>query len=56
MKVFYSGRKHRTQAKGEYNTDTGKVTVFKGTIVSESIAQFKRTESISDLRKQYRKI
>lgn len=51
--VFYIGRKHRTNAVGVYNTDTGKVTVFQGSIVSESIAQFPRSETIKKFRDEY---
>ena len=53
VKVFYSGRKHRTEATGEYDTDTGELTVFEGSVVSESIAKFSRTENIKDLRRQH---
>ena len=53
MKIFYIGRKYRTNALGEYDMDTGKVTVFKGSIVSESIAKFKSTEIVKRLRDQY---
>lgn len=53
MKVFYFGRRYRTRATGEYDTDTGKLTVYKGSIVSESIAQFPRREAIKALRDRY---
>ncbi len=53
INVFYVGRKYRTNATGEYNTDTGEVTVFKGSIVSETIRHFRRTEEIKVLRDKY---
>ena len=53
LKVFYNGRKRRTQASGEYDTETKKVKVYKDSIVSESVAQFKKTETIKRLRDLY---
>ena len=53
MRVFYIGRTHRTNAVGDYDINTGKTTVCKGSIVSESIAQFKKTEVVKRLRDQY---
>lgn len=53
MKVFYKGRTNRTEAFGEYDKATGKLRVLKGSIVSENVAQFKRTEEIKKLRTQY---
>lgn len=53
MSVFYVGRRHRTRATGEYDTNTGKVTVYKGSVVSETIAQFPKTEAIKALRERY---
>ena len=53
MRVFYVGRKYRTNAVGEYDTHTGRVTVLKGSVVSESIAAFKNTETVKKLREQY---
>ena len=53
VKVYYYGRRHRTKALGEYDTATRKMTVYKGSVVSESIARFKRTEEIKRLRDQY---
>ena len=53
IKVSYLGRMHRTRAVGEYDSNTGKVTVLKGSVVSETIAQFKETETIRLLRNKY---
>ena len=52
IEVFYRGRNYRTNAKGEFDIDTGAVTIFKGSVVSESVAQFAGAEKIRDLRKQ----
>lgn len=51
MKVFYKGRKNRTNAIGEYNPKTGELIVKKGSIVSETIAEFKGAEKVRELRK-----
>ena len=53
LKVFYKGRIYRTRASGEYDTDTKEVKVYKGSVVSNSIAQFKGAETIKRLRDQY---
>lgn len=53
MKVFYNGRKNRTKATGEYDVNSGSLTVKKGTIVSETVAEYKNTATIESLRKAY---
>ena len=53
VEVFYKGRIHRTNARGVYNSDSNKLTVYKGSIVSESVRQFSKTCRISKLREQY---
>lgn len=53
VEVFYCGRKHRTNAHGVYNPETNKLTVYKGSIVSESVRQFSQTSRIKELREQY---
>lgn len=50
MKVTYKGRKHRTDATGDYDIDTGKIIVKKGSIVSESIASFPGASSVIRMR------
>ena len=53
MKVFYTGRRYRTKANGEYNVETGILTVQKGSIVSDQIACFRSTSKITKLRDEY---
>ena len=50
MEVFYKGRKHRTIAYGDFNPETGHLTVKKGSIVSETIAPFRDSKKIRSLR------
>lgn len=50
MKVFYKGRKHRTNAVGEYDQKTGELIVKKGSIVSETIAPFPGAQKVKELR------
>ena len=53
MEVYYFGRRHRTRAVGEYNTKDGSLVVKKGTVVSESVAEFSKKDLVMKLRKQY---
>ncbi len=50
MIVTYKGRKHRTDAVGEYDPESGKLIVKKGSIVSESIASFPGALSVKKMR------
>lgn len=50
MRVTYKGRKHRTDATGEYDPESGKLVVKKGSIVSESIASFPGALSVKKMR------
>lgn len=49
--VFIQGRNHQTDARGQYNPNNGEIIVIKGTVVSESISDFKQRDSIVALRK-----
>ena len=53
MEVYYYGRRHRTHAVGEYNTEDGSLIVKKGSVVSESVAEFAKKNLVINLRKQY---
>ncbi len=53
MKVFYNGRKNRTKAIGDYDINSGSLTVKKGTIVSETVAEDKNSSTIKSLREAY---
>ncbi|MCR5811577.1 MAG: DUF4357 domain-containing protein [Lachnospiraceae bacterium] len=53
IKVYYVGRRYRTKAFGEYDTDTGHITVLKGSVISESITQFSGTKKVIKLRNQF---
>jgi len=53
MKVFYNGRKNRTKAIGDYDINSGSLTVKKGTIVSETVAEYKNSSTIKSLREAY---
>ena len=53
MEVFYNGRKNRTKAAGDYDINSGALTVKKGSIVSETVAEYKNTSAIQSLRKEY---
>lgn len=53
MKVFYVGRKHRTNAWGDYNPKSGEIVVNKGSVVSETVASFRNAEYVKKLRNQY---
>ena len=50
MEVFYKGRKHRTNATVEYDLVSGKLIVKKGSIVSESVADFRGASTVKRLR------
>lgn len=53
MKVFYNGRKKRTKAIGDYDVNDGSLTVKKGTIVSDTIADYKNSQNIKALREAH---
>lgn len=46
IKIFIEGRKHRTNAKALYNEKTREVTVLKGSVVSETVSEFRHNDSI----------
>lgn len=46
MQVFIKGRRHITDAKGEYNEKTGELVLYKGSTVSEEVVDFKNRESV----------
>lgn len=50
--VFIIGRKHRTDAMGKYNPKTKEITLKKGSVVSEDVADFSHKDSILKLRKE----
>ena len=52
MRVLYKGRTHRTNAYGEYDLQTGELTVEKGSIVSETVVEFKSASSVKKMREE----
>ena len=52
VKVFIIGRKHRTNALGEYNPESKEIVLKRGSVVSEDVAEFSHKESIMKLREE----
>ncbi len=46
MQVFIKGRRHITDAKGEYNEKTGELVLFKGSVVSEEVVDFRNKATV----------
>ena len=52
MIVTYKGRKHRTDATGDYDPESGKLILKKGSIVSENLVSFKGAKKVQKLREE----